>query len=254
VLWRAPASNGKPITGYVVTANGVAHQVTGTSTTLTGFADGATVSVSVMATNAAGNSKAVSTTAKTLSAPTITLTGKSVGYNSITVDFTVGSGGGSVTCKLAVSGVSTVGGSCTSITVGGLAPGTAYTYTASVTNAAATKSAGGSATTTALNGTVHCVSTNGYCDTGVGIYSAPMQDTSDQTNWDGHNGKRYPAYCKVAGGDGNQQASATLHAAGYNNNKTSNMWVKISNSPVRYIPWIWFNLDAGDDLGMLPTC
>jgi hypothetical protein len=256
VAWGAPASNGKPITGYTVTANGTAHQVTGTSTTLSGFANNASVSVSVVATNAAGNSAVAGpTTAKTIAAPTVTLTGKSVGYNSITADFTANAGGAtSLTCKMAVAGESTVTASCTAITVGGLAPGTAYSYTVTVTNAAGSASATGSATTTALNGTVRCVSTNGYCDSGVGIYSKPMQDSSATTNWDGHNGKRYPAYCKITGGDGNAQADATLTAAGYNNNKTSKMWVKISNSPVRYIPWIWFNLDSGDDLGMLPTC
>jgi hypothetical protein len=254
-VWRAPAFNGRPITGYLVTANGRPQTVVDTSVDLGGLGDGQSVAVSVAAVNAAGNSKAAGPqTAKTIAQPKVTLTGSSVGYNSITAHFTVDAGGASAAnCSMSVGGAGNAGGNCNTITVGGLAPGTRYNFTVSVSNAAGSASAGNGATTTALWGTVGCVG-GSYCNSGVGIYSQPMQDTGVATNWDGHNGKRYQAFCKVAGGKGNQQGSATLTSAQFNNNKTSNMWVKISNSPVRYVPWVWFNLDAGDNLGNLPGC
>jgi len=257
VAWAAPAANGRPITKYVVSYGGVSKDVTGaTKVDLTGLADGQSVTVSVTAVNAAGNgAKAGPVTAAAIAAPKLTLGKASVEYNSITVAFTSNDGGGTATCNLAISGAGNRTGSCSSsITVTGLAPGVNYGYTVTVTNEAGNVKGTGSAATTALSGTVGCVSSNGYCDTGVGIYSAPKQDTSVQTNWDGHNGKRYQAYCQAPGGDGNQQADATLTAAGYNHNKTSSKWVKISNTSERYIPWVWFNLDGGDDLNLLPAC
>jgi hypothetical protein len=256
VSWAASAANGRPVVKYVVGYNGASKDVTGTtSVDLTGLADGANVSVTVTAVNAAGSGPAAGPkVAKTIANPTITLTGKSVGYNSISVSFTVNEGGGTGHCKLDVTGAGGAPGNCNNITMNGLAPGVGYTYTVTVTNEAGSAKGTGAATTTALSGTVRCVSTNGYCDSGVGIYSKPMQDTSAATTWDGHNGKRYQAYCKIAGGNGNLQAGATLTAAQYNNHKTSNMWVKISGNSERYIPYAWFNLDANDNLGLLPPC
>jgi hypothetical protein len=254
-VWRAPAFNGRPITGYVVTANGKAQTVPDTSVDLGGMGDGQSVAVSVAAVNAAGSGKAAGPqTAKTIAQPKVTITGTSVGYNSITANFTVDRGGApSANCSMSVSGAGGTGGNCNAITVGGLAPGVGYSFTVKVSNAAGSASAGGSATTTALWGTIGCVG-GSYCNSGVGIYSQPMQDSSVATNWDGHNGKRYQAFCQAPGGNGNQQAGATLTSAQYNNNKTSSVWVRISNSPTRYVPWVWFNLDGGDNLGNLPGC
>jgi hypothetical protein len=79
-----------------------------------------------------------------------------------------------------------------------------------------------------------------------------MQDTGARTNWDGHNAVRYPASCRTPGGVGNLQTGATLHAGPYNGFKSSDVWVRIG--PSRYVPWVWFNLDNGDQLGNLPAC
>ncbi len=260
VAWAAPASNGRPITKYAVSYSGQTLDVTGgTQVDLTGLADGQKVTVTVVAVNAAGDSKpAGPVNAQTIATPTVTLGRESVGYNSITVAFTVNDGGGSATCNLSIGGAGNANGACTGITVGGLAPGTAYTYTVKVTNQAGSASANGSATTTVLRGVVHCQGTPTPtldCSSGVGIYSKPWQDTSSETNWDGHNGVGYQAYCKAVGMKGNQQTSATLNAAYFNNNKVSDMWVRISalSAAPRYIPWIWFNMSP-DDLGLLPTC
>jgi hypothetical protein len=257
VAWAAAVSNGQPITKYVVSYGGKSVDVTsGTQVDLTGLTDGQSVTVTVVAENAAGQgAKAGPVTAKTIANPTVTVSKVSVDFNSVAVSFTTNDGGGSNTCKLAVGGNS-ASGACTGITIGSLAPGLSYNYTVTVTNQAGSATATGSATTKALMGKVGCVSTNGYCDSGVGIYDAPWQDSSAETSWNGHNGTQYQAYCKVTGKDGNQQASATLHAAGYNNNKVSDQWIRItapSDSTNRYIPWVWFNMNP-DDLSLLPVC
>jgi hypothetical protein len=260
VAWAAPAANGRPITKYVVTYGGKSVDVTsGSQVDLTGLASGQSVQATVVAVNAAGDSpKAGPVTAKAIADPTLTISGHSVGFNSITVSFAVNDGGGSATCKLSIGGAGSASGACTSITVGGLAPRQGYSLTATVTNQAGSASAGGSATTTALFGVVHCAGTPTStvdCSSGVGIYSKPWQDTSSETNWDGHSGVGYQAYCKAVGMQGNQQGSATLNASYFNNYKVSDMWIRISalSAAPRYIPWIWFNMNP-DDLSLLPTC
>jgi hypothetical protein len=247
----------------VVSYAGTSVDVTGgTQVDLTGLADGQKVTVTVVAVNEAGNgAQAGPVTAAAIANPTVTLGARSVGFNSITVSFSVNDGGGTATCNLAISGAGNANGSCTGITVGGLAPGQAYNYTVTVTNQAGSAKATGSASTKALMGVVHCVGTptsTVNCDAGngVGIYSKPWQDTSSETNWNGHNGVGYQAYCKAQGMDGNQQASATLHAAYFNNNKVSDQWIRITpigSSTNRYIPWVWFNMNP-DDLNLLPGC
>ncbi len=254
VTWQAPSGNGRPVQRYVLTAAGRTQTATGTSLTWSGFGDAQAVTVTVAAVNAAGTGPASAPgTATTIGPPRLSVTGGSAGYTSITVNVTVNNGGSPATCTLAVSGAGSRTGACTSLTVGGLALDTPYSYTVTASNAAGQASATGSQRTQALYGTIACKDIgDGACTNGVGIYSQPMQDTSAQTNWNGHNGVRYPAYCQVPGGVGNQQTGATLHAGPYNNNKTSSVWVRIG--PSRYVPWVWFNLDNGDQLSNLPGC
>jgi hypothetical protein len=262
VAWAAAAANGKPITKYVVSYAGKSVDVTsGTQVDLTGLAAGQSVSVSVVAVNAAGQgAKAGPVLAKTIAKPTVTLGKVSVTSSAVTVPFTVDDGGGSASCSLAISGEGSASGNCSQITLGVHAAGVAYSYTVTVKNQAGSATASGSATTTPRSGVVHCAGTptptlNCSSGGGVGIYTQPWQDTSSQTNWSGLSGTGYPAYCKAVGTKGNQQASATLFASYFNNNKRSNMWVRISapSAAPRYIPWVWFNLSP-DDLSPLPTC
>jgi hypothetical protein len=254
VSWQAPSGNGRPVQRYVLTAGGRTQTTTGTSLTWGGFADAQAVTVTVAAVNAAGTGPASAPgTATTIGPPRVSVTGASSGYTSLTVNVTVNTGGSPATCTLAVSGAGSRSGACTSLTVGGLALDTPYSYTVTASNVAGQASATGSQRTKALAGTIVCKDLgDGACTNGVGIYSQPMQDTGAQTNWNGHNGVRYPAYCQIQGGVGNQQSGATLHAGPYNNNKTSSVWVRIG--PSRYVPWVWFNLDNGDVLSNLPGC
>jgi predicted RNA-binding protein with TRAM domain len=260
VSWAAPATNGRPITQYVVYYGGTSKTVSGaTSLQLTGLTAGQSVSVQVAAVNAAGNStKSAPVTAAAIAKPTITMGKVTVAYNSVTVAFTTNDGGGSATCSLAASGAGSKSGSCSSsITVGGLAPGAKYTMTATVTNQAGSVSKTTPATTTVLNGTVVCVNPKGstYCTT-IGLYNIPAQQKSHAVG-DATNGTKFQAICQAAGGTNTQQGGGTSLSAGpYNpgkgNNYTSSKWVEITGN--RYIPYIWFNLDGGDDISLLPSC
>lgn len=258
--WGAADDNGRPITAYEVTANGTKQTVTGTSVTVNGFGDGVNVTMVVAAVNVAGTGPTSSKVAKTISPPTITATGRSIGYNSMDVAFATDPGGGAASCSISINGGGASGISCSGGTVGGLWPGTGYNYTITITNAAGSANYAESQTSPILKGTVGCTN----CSQGVGIYTQPWQDTGSFSSPDGHDNDRYRALCKIEGMDGNQSPSATLNAAGENHNKVSSWWVQIKNVPEtnynvsnsgnRYIPFAFFDLDAGDNLSMIPHC
>jgi hypothetical protein len=259
VSWAAAEENGRPVTGYVVSYDGQTKSVSGaTKVDLTGLTGGQSVTVTVVAINAAGTGpKSKAVTAAAIAAPALTLGKVTTSYNSATIPFTVNDGGGTATCKLTASGAGSSSASCSSLTVGGLAPGVAYTLTVSVTNQVGTATKSASATTTVLNGTVVCVNPKGatYCTT-IGLYSHPAQQTGYAVG-EAKNGTRFQAICQAPGGSNTQQGGGTTLTSGpYNpgkgNNYKSSKWVKITGN--RYIPYIWFNLDGGDDISLLPAC
>ncbi|MEV0645407.1 fibronectin type III domain-containing protein [Phytomonospora sp. NPDC050363] len=245
--WTAPIDNGRPITGYKVTANGQTQTVTGTAADIGGIGDGETVQVDVVAINEAGESEVASTTAKAMSKPTVSIGQHSSTTNAVTVNFSANDGGGNATCKLTVGGKSVDGG-CSSITVGGLSASSNYEAVVTVTNAAGQATDKKNIVTNTLSGVVRCINgQNGetavYCDTGIAIYPQPKQSGTP----DGRlmNGTRKEALCKADQGD-------KVFASHYNNNKESAWFVKISGGS--YIPWAWFNLDSGDNLDLLAQC
>nr|WP_157437255.1 fibronectin type III domain-containing protein [Actinoplanes subtropicus] len=257
VSWQAPADNGRAITKYVVTAGGKSTDVTdGTAATLTGFENGATVAVEVRAVNDAGPGNPGTATARTLSAPRVTITGVNPATTSATVSFTVDAGGGTASCSLAASGAGSASGSCGSLTVSKLTAGTEYTFTVTAKNAAGTATATSKKTTDHLSGTATCNDgqngdTATYCDSDVAgrngneIFSITKQEDSKQVGW-AKPGTRLEAYCKKAGDE--------VFAYIYNNGKRSTWWVQVNYSGKNYIPWAWLNLDSGDDINDLPTC
>jgi hypothetical protein len=267
VDWAAPAENGRPITGYRVTAKGNTQTVTATKATLNGFADGEIVTVTVAAVNEAGSGATATTSAKTISAPSVSgVSTSGVGYNDMVVRFAYNDGGGSATCTLTLNGARrTIG--CNSgaggYTVNGLWPNQVYNYTVTVANAAGNATSGQqSVRTPTLYGWVRCVSSDGYCSSGISTYTITSQHSS---NWvrerPNSSGTRIVAICKAAGMNppkaGSANNSATLRAVQYNSSKQSSWWVKIGGN--EYVPYIWFNLESygnasTGNIGLLPDC
>lgn len=245
--WTAPADNGRPITGYKVTGNGQTQTVQGTSADIGGIADGQTVQVDVVAINEAGEGETASTTAQAMSKPTISIGNHSATTNSITVNFSVDNGGGQPSCKLTAGGRS-ADGACSSITLGGLPASSSFEAVVTVTNAAGSATDKKNVNTNNLGGVTRCVNygsgdTAVYCNTGIRIYSGPKQSYSKTGTM--YNGDRGTAVCKADEGD-------NVYAYNYNNNKQSTVFIKLSNGS--YIPWAWFNLDSGDNTGLLANC
>jgi hypothetical protein len=247
--WRAADENGRPITRYVVSAGGRDQPVTGTAVALTGFGDGEDVTVSVKAVNLAGEGAADTATARTIAPPTLTLTGKSGGYNSISVSLGINDNGSPTSCTISVNNSPAGAINCSGGTVGGLWPGNTYSFTVSATNAAgAARPASDSVGTPALFGSVICGDQNecGLNSQGGGIwvYTTPSQNgrAVDDTS----SPSRYQATC-WANGD------AVINAEPWGG-RQDRRWIRIKFEGDNYIPFAWFRLDDGDNPGMLPGC
>jgi hypothetical protein len=256
VTWQPAADNGRPVTKYVVAAGGRTQEVSdGTSTTLTGFGDGQNVSVKVRAVNEAGEGQDATATARTVAAPTVTVTGSSADYTSLTVTFSVNDGGGSASCSMSAGG-KTASGSCSSLKVAGLAPGTSYSATVTVSNAAGSASAGRAQATEALFGVATCRNgqsgdTATYCNAevpgrnGNEIFEVTSQNDDRQAGWVS-NGTRLKAFCKASGEE--------VYAYIYNKDKRSTWWIQVDYKGRNYIPFAWLNLENKDNVNALPNC
>jgi hypothetical protein len=247
--WQDAEDNGRAITGYQVSANGSAPQtVTGTSVTLDGFGDGATVTVTVQAVNKAGTGPAASAIARTISKPTVTAgTPRSPSYRSVDVPFTVNTNGGTTTCTINVNGGGATKIGCDGTTISGW-PGNKYTYTVTATNKAGSASFSGSQSTPVLYSTTICGDAS-YCgpnapNGGVWVYTTPNQNGT--TVGDSFNGERYQATCWTTG-------NATINAKPWGG-KQDDRWVRINFRGSNYIPYAWVRLDGGDSLSNLPHC
>ncbi len=255
VQWAPAVENGRAVTKYLVDVAGKTSEVTDTRTTVGGLGNGQNVTVKVKAVNEAGPGPEASTTARTVAAPRVTVTGSSADATSVTVSFTVDAGGGNATCA-ATTGGNTASGNCSSLRVTGLTPGTAYTVTVTASNAAGKGTATKAQSTDALYGIATC--NNGssgpeatYCDADVSgrngneVFSVTQQINAKQVGW-ASPGTRLKAYCKKQG----EQVYAYI----YNNDKRSTWWVQVEYSGRNYIPWAWLNLEGGDNINLLPTC
>jgi hypothetical protein len=257
VTWQAPAENGRPITKYVISGGGKSTEVSNTTTaTLTGFGAGQTVAVEVRAVNEAGPSEPGAATAKTVSTPKLTITGSSATFNSATVSFSVDAGGGTATCALTGGGTGS-SGNCSSLKATSLKASTGYTFTVTVKNAAGSVRASRPVTTAVVKGIATCEdqdttdpATSTYCDAdrdgrnGNEVFKSTSQ-SSTQVGW-ARPGTSWTAYCKKSG--------TSIDSYIYNDHKVSSEWVQINYSGKNYIPYAWFNLSGGADIGDLPAC
>ncbi|MGW9195225.1 fibronectin type III domain-containing protein [Micromonospora chersina] len=255
VQWAPAVDNGRTVTKYVVEAAGKTTEVTDVQTTIGGLGDGQNVTVKVKAVNEAGPGAEASTTARTVAAPRVTVTGSSADATSVTVTFTVDAGGGRATCSAATGG-KTASGSCSSLRVTGLTPGTAYTVTVTATNAAGKGTATRAQSTDPVYGVATCKNGSSgaeatYCNSdragrnGNEIFEITQQVDSRQAGWV-PDGTRLRTFCKKQGEE--------VYAYIYNNDKRSTWWVQIDYKGKTYIPWAWLNLEGGDNLNLLPTC
>ncbi|MDG4808904.1 fibronectin type III domain-containing protein [Micromonospora sp. WMMD1120] len=156
VSWTAPASNGSPITGYLITPirDGVTQptlsfDASTTSRTLTGLTAGASYAFRVAAVNAFGTGAASPASAAVVpytlpGAPTIT--SATAGTTAATVSWTAPANGGApitgYTVTPYLNGVAqtpqTFTGTATTQVVTGLTGGATYTFRLAATNAAGT--------------------------------------------------------------------------------------------------------------------
>lgn len=255
VQWAPAVDNGRPVTKYLVEAAGKTTEVTDVQTTIGGLGDGQNVTVKVKAVNEAGPGAEASTTARTVAAPRVTVTDSSADATSVTVTFTVDAGGGRATCSAATDG-KTASGSCSSLRVTGLTPGTAYTVTVTATNAAGKGTATRAQSTDPVYGVATCKNGSSgaeatYCNSdragrnGNEIFEITQQVDSRQAGWV-PDGTRLRTFCKKQGEE--------VYAYIYNNDKRSTWWVQVDYKGKTYIPWAWLNLEGGDNLNLLPTC
>ncbi|MFB9182772.1 fibronectin type III domain-containing protein [Dactylosporangium sucinum] len=250
--WRAPQDNGAPITGYEATVNGQKQTLdTALSHEFAGFKDAEHVTIQLRAVNKAGPGAVATGAADTLAQPKMTVdtANSSAALNSITVRFTATDGGGApATCRLDVAGAGAIEGACAgSMTMNGLWPATAYSYTVTITNAAGMTASGtGSLTTPTYRGTVICGDTS-YCgrgapNGGIWVYRTPSQNGSSVG--DVYAPDSYVAICQVNTG-------TTINAEPWGGRK-STVWIKIQFQGENYIPYAWFNLPNGT--GPLKQC
>jgi Fibronectin type III domain len=251
VSWAAPASNGRPISGYEVKVNnGTVLTVAGTSTVITGLPDDAAAQLAVRAINEAGAGPEATASARTMGAPTVTVTGQQSDYHTVSVTLTPNNHGGNATCTLAVDGGATVQSACDTaaitLSVGGLWPGIAYTFTATITNPVGSVSVPGSVATPTIRFTHGCTPSGQFgCSTGVFAYRTASQKGT-AVNPALKTGEGGVAECWAVG-------DAEINAEPWGMRK-DNRWIGFQYQGGRaYFPFAWANIDGGD-LGNIPQC
>jgi hypothetical protein len=246
LAWQPAVNNGRPVTGYQVTAGSQTQTVNGgTSVQLSGFPDNSPVPVTVRAVNLAGTGPPANVTATTIGPPTLTAgQASAAGYNAINVPFTTNTHGGQTACSISLNGGGGTGIACTGGQVSGLWPGNTYNFTVTATNPAGSASFSGTVATAAINGTVICPNNvSGYCSSGIWTYRQPTQSGTAVRALPV--GRTFRAECWISGGNVNASPWGA---------KNSAIWIRFTGNGTEYFPWAWTRLDGGDNYRALPGC
>jgi Fibronectin type III domain len=253
VNWQAAPANGRPVTKYVIESPRGTSEVPGsaTSTVLANFPDDTAVQVKVHAVNVAGPGPDGTASARTIGVPTITVTAETPGWSAVSVTFTPNNKGGNATCTLALNGAAVSSAACgtqpVTLSGGNVWPNNTYAYTVSITNPAGQGAASGNVSTNQLHGTVICPNnTNGYCNSGIYVYSVASNNNPGQALGTYSTGTTYTPQCWTS----NDNVDARPWGG-----KNSPVWLRVDyNGRTGYFPWAWSSLDGGDNYGMIPQC
>lgn len=253
VKWGDAAANGRQISGFVVRVGTVEKQVAATARTLVvQVANSENYIVKVAAINEAGEGESGQAQVSTPNKPSVVDATATVTENSITVSAEVDapSNGGTVKCSIRLGTQTKTG--CRNVTFSSLKSATEYEYTVTATNGVGTSLPRKESATTGYNkvgGVVRCKNGSSgeeatYCNPGIARYTGPSQQNYSSVG-KVPDGTRYTGECKAKG-------NRIIEAYIYNNYKTSDMWVRLTDG--RYIPFVWFNLSNGDNINELATC
>ncbi|GAA2128900.1 fibronectin type III domain-containing protein [Glycomyces algeriensis] len=266
VTWQQPSNNGRDITKYIVKAGTQTVEVAGNTTTarVSGIENGATVPVSVVAVNEAGESAPAETTSNTMSAPTIQISSHDSTATQINLHLTFDDGGGNATCELLMDGVPQSSADCPgTYAVTNLNASTEYSMQVRISNPAGNSTSSTyTASTATVTGKVYFRCDEGYntdyCDSvnGVGVY--PQASQSGSSLGTTNTPTSYKAYCWTTGDTTiSPRGTEGGQAVDYHPGKdASNKWVKIDYAANAYIPFVWFNIDGvgKNSTGDLPQC
>jgi hypothetical protein len=260
VTWEQPSNNGRDITKYIVRAGDKTKEVTEAKARMEGFDNGATVPVSVVAVNEAGESAPAETTSNTMAAPQITLTGDSSTTSHMTVDFTFDDGGGEATCAIYrfENTAPEVEEACDgSITIGPHYASTEHTLRVEISNPVDTATTENiKVRTQDINGTVFfgCSEIdNNYCNTpnsqGGGQDGVSVRDAPGGGSHLGYvtTGKALAAKCWTTGTEITPRGQESDGNWDYHEGKDkTNVWIRVNygNNTEAYISFAWYNVDG----------
>jgi len=202
---------------------------------------------------------------RTQSTPALTVTGAQSGYSSVSITVTPDGGGATAQCTLDVAGAGAVTTDCTitpiTITLDvGVYANTTYDWTVTITNAVGStsvtsaESTVGPVTTATLRGTSICGDMS-YCPNGAVYYSVPQQSSS-QSLGRIPVGATFAALCKTQSGPVINNVWGGKTGGGSPDPLRNNYWIKTvygGNDPA-WFPWVWTQLDGGDNISVLPQC
>ncbi|WP_163573560.1 fibronectin type III domain-containing protein [Fodinicola feengrottensis] len=260
--WPKPNENGKPLSGYTATVNGVAQQVTPDQTSLNvpNLAPGASASISLVARNEAGDSQPGAATGKASNPPPqiSRVNESSGGYTQVAISFTVdwGAGAPGGTCAITLNGKKI--SSCTGGSATVPKASTNYDYKVVATSSTGlTANASGTVQSTVFTITNSCDNAEPGGDCGLGILqNVPQSDPDHGPPNKGKLGKGASASAECYGiGYQSQTGNQVDEHKSENGGKgrQSTYWIYIPNAGGGYVVGAYLE-QSDDQLNNLPRC